>query len=117
MFMGVTKMGNFPLEKILTISETDYIGHHKEINPIYYDLVGIHFTSYITQDTCGRYAGELPSLKEEFAKQVPENAEVVLGFVDSVGGSESATMIGSPRFIVYIASGTALVPNDKYKDE
>ena len=84
----------FPLEKILTASPSEYcISKKTELED--YELVGIHLHD---EDTT---QGELI---KEFAKKIPKEAEIVTNLLYS--------SVGSGIYNNYI-SGTALVPKNK----
>ena len=83
-------------KKILTISADDYFRICK--SNLDYEAVGIHLCEEI------RYGDEF-NLVKEFAKLVPEEAEVVVGYEFSVGGG-----LGQyGRRYKVCASGTALI--------
>src|SRR3989344_4941972 len=58
------KSNTFPLEKILTITATEYVGsQNKSLGN--YNFVGVHVASYKIED---------------FTKQIPKNVEVVVAY-------------------------------------
>jgi len=88
-----------PLEKVLTISAREWCDMYgKKLDD--YEAKGIHYEVYDMDFK--------KQLSKEFASQVPDNAEIVVGYRFSTnpnGGNVSSRIV--PRDY---ASGTALIP-------
>lgn len=82
---------NFPLEKILTVTPSEYCAS-AQTELKYYSMVGVHAESY-----SGRF--ELFTL---FRGLVPQHTEVVVGLILNTAITESNS--------IQYASGTALIP-------
>jgi len=78
------------LSKVLTISARDYCKIYGK-NITYYEVKGVH--------TLGHEVYYI----EDFAKEIPPEAEVVVKFQQTTGG----------KYRKYMASGTALIPKKK----
>jgi hypothetical protein len=104
--IGGTKMAEFPLEKILTISVEGYFKMNPLKDPRDYKPEGVHL---ILVEDWDHTRGISDQLKDDFARKVPENAEVVVDYVPSI----SVSLGGNYYKIGYAASGTALVPKKK----
>ncbi len=90
---------SFPIEKILTMSEKRWCKmHRKSLED--YTAVGVHVLAE---------GGDINS----FAEKVPSDAEVVVNYVPSIGGSTGF----KGYYHVYSASGTALIPKEKGSGE
>jgi len=86
------------LEKILSVTAQEYVGPNVDVREKY-ELKGIHF-SELTCDIEG-----IKSAVQNFAKQVPDNAEAVVGYQNNT----SAAGRLDKQYYVQI-TGTALVP-------
>ncbi|MFA5953281.1 MAG: hypothetical protein WC812_01685 [Candidatus Pacearchaeota archaeon] len=100
---------NFPLERILNVSATEYcLNAGKELKD--YDLIGVHVDDDLP---CGA------RLISRFQERVPSNAEVVVSFSYAIAGGASGTsgVLGLSQthraFLNQYASGTALIPREK----
>jgi len=112
--MSLKNQESFPLEKILSISATDYFNIHKQKDPQKYETIGIQINGI----DCRDWKDPDFSLKQEFAKRhVPNNAEVVVSY-----SGNTSLFVQSERvetfhhktvktyYVTYAAQGTALVP-------
>jgi len=92
----------YPLEKILSTSLGDYMNFtEKPLNLPFsakYDLVGISVQRF---NSSTAYGTNFLSIKEEFATQVPMNAEMVLDYTVNLSLND--------RGMRYVANGVALV--------
>lgn len=110
--MSINGLDNiFASDKILTISVADYLELMSR-KATDYEAVGVHINGVATFDICGRYADIPFSPLEAFAKQVPQGAEVVVGYSTSVGGNQGNSPSGNVMQL-YATSGTALIPKKK----
>ncbi|MEK6800760.1 MAG: hypothetical protein AABY05_02405 [Nanoarchaeota archaeon] len=106
----------FPLERILTISASDYLSlkpsYNKGESDIFYQPVGVnvqgcseagegHTTISIRGDS-----RNYSTLHEAFASRVPREAEVVVGYVNRITFLE----YGYGDHLIFTAQGTALIP-------
>jgi len=86
------------LEKILTISATEYVAMRgKELKD--YDGKGVHLVFY--KNRLNTDKGN--EIVKKFTEQLPKNTEVVVDYRTQVGGYSSDT---------YIVEGTALIPKN-----
>jgi hypothetical protein len=96
------------LSKILTVSADEYVRSKSKEGTILslfnYDMVGVQSAGDWSQDiTANNNTKDYGSLPQaQFAKNVPDNAEVVVNYSANVSISR-----GSNR---YTAQGTALIP-------
>lgn len=95
----------FPLEKILTVSASDYLTTSPNA-PSSYDLIGVHFEDHISSHVDDPEKDN--TIKGMFALEVPEDAEIVVDYHSGtlVYDSRTKSIYGS-------ASGTALIPIPK----
>ena len=87
----------FPLEKILTVSATDF-ANSKGLDLSSYHMVGIH------------------SVEERiirFAKLVPKNAEIVVGYAKEIAATSTGTGTAAKTHFKYNQVGTALILKDE----
>ena len=88
----------FPIEKILTVSASEYIKNN--YHGVGYDMSGVHVE--LRPDNEDR-------LINAFSENVPENAEVVVDYRVSISNAVSTVS----DWLFRTASGTALIPREK----
>ena len=113
--MSKNNKKGFPLEKILSISATDYFTI-KGKDPSKYNTIGINVEDMEPKELLSDFKPKI-AVKEKFSRQIPVNTEVVVEYSASlnvaIGTNLNPADTGARKqvaFISYIAEGTALIP-------